>query len=232
MEANDVMTTSVVAVGPDTDVRTIAQRLLERGISAVPVVDDSGHLLGIVSEGDLMHRPESETEGRPSWWLRLFAGSEEKARDYAKSHGKKAADVMTREITTVTEDARLDEIAATLERHRIKRVPVLRDGKLVGIVSRANLLHGLATAAATQPLRASDKQLRQDLDKAMAEAGVRTGFMNIVVADGVVHLWGAVESSAEKRAARIAAENTPGVTEVRDETNVLPASVRAVMWAE
>lgn len=232
MQAKDVMTKNVVAVRPDSDVRTIARRLIERGISAVPVVDGSGHLVGIVSEGDLLRRADSGTERRPSWWLRLLAGPEDRARDYVKSHAMRAEDVMTRDVITVAEDAPLHEIATILERQHIKRVPVVCDGQVVGIVSRANLLHGLASGAMTCAVSLSDSQLREALEKAMAEAGVRTDFMNIVVADGAVHLWGAMESEAEKQAARVAAENLPGVKGVRDETSVFPASVRAMMWAE
>lgn len=232
MRAKDVMTKHIVTVSPETDVRTIARRLIERRISAVPVVDDSGRLVGLVSEGDLMRRRESGTERHASWWLRLLAGPEEQARQYTKSHGMKAADIMTRKVITVAEDMPLDEIASTLERHGIKRVPVVRDGRIVGIVSRANLLHGLAAGGVMRKVTVGDSQLREAIGKALTDAGVRTEFMNIVVADGVVHLWGAVESAAEKEAMRVAAESVPGVRGVNDEASVLPANVRSLMWAE
>lgn len=140
MQAKDVMTAPVVTAETDTSVAAVAERLLERRISAMPVVDADGRVVGVVSEGDLMHRGESGGERHRSWWLALIASAEERSRDYVKNHGLRASDVMTRDPVTVGEDATLEEIAALLETHRIKRVPVLRDGRLVGIVSRANLL--------------------------------------------------------------------------------------------
>ena len=147
MKAKDVMTTEVVYADPETSVRAIAQTLLKRRISAVPVIDDGGRVIGIVSEGDLMRRPESETDRPRSWWLKLLETPEDRASQYLKSHGLTARDVMTREPITVTEDTPLEEIAIVLERRAIKRVPVLRNGKLVGIVTRADLLHGLVARA-------------------------------------------------------------------------------------
>src|SRR5690606_8514615 len=140
MQASDVMSTPVISVTEDTSVAEVARLLLRHGISAMPVLGANGRLLGIVSEGDLVRRVESGTEREASWWLRLFGDSEERVRDYAKTHGRRVTDVMTREVTTVNEDASLPEIAALLERRRIKRVPVMRGGEVVGIVSRANLL--------------------------------------------------------------------------------------------
>ncbi len=140
MTAKDIMARPVVSVGPDTSVQEIARLLLERRISAVPVVDDRSRVIGMASEGDLMRRPESRTERHASWWLELLEGTEERARTYLESHGLTARDVMTREVVTVAENTPLDKIATLLERNRIKRVPVLRGGKVVGIVSRARQL--------------------------------------------------------------------------------------------
>lgn len=234
MRAGDVMTTKVVTVSPETAVRTIAQTLVERGISAVPVVDGAGRLLGIVSEGDLMRRAEAGTERQPSWWLDLLASPEEKARDYSRAHGLTARDVMSREVVTVEEDSPLASVAALLERHRIKRVPVVRDGALVGIVSRANLLHGLIAA---QPAPASaatagdDAAIRGRILAAVAEAGLAEPYVNVVVSGGKVQLWGMVSSEAEKDALRVAAETAPGVVAV--ENNVAVAGPRQLRagWA-
>lgn len=230
MKAKDVMTTSVVTVRPDTDVREIARRLIERNISAVPVVDAEGRVMGIVSEGDLMRRPESETERRSSWWLRLLAGSEEQAQRYVKSHGLTAGDVMTQGVVTASEEASVDELATLLEKRRIKRVPIVRDGRIVGIVSRANLLHGLIASTATVSPSASDDEVKKALDNALKEAGVRAAFLNIVVWGGIVHLWGMVESQEEKRAAHLAAERITGVKRVLDETTVISAALRTRHW--
>lgn len=232
MQARDVMQTNVVTVMPEMPVREIAEQLLANRISAVPVVDEQGRVVGIVSEGDLMRRPESGTERHPSWWLRLFASPEERAITYVKSHGGHARDVMTQPVVSVGEDASLEEIAELLEKQHIKRVPVLREGKLCGIVSRADLLRGLVARQAAPAVSAGDQTLKDAVEKALAETGVRSFLLSVVVAGGVVHLWGATESEAEKRAARVAAEGVPGVTSVRDEIRVLPAAVRSVMWAQ
>ncbi len=220
MHSKDVMTTNVVTVGPDTDVRAIARSLIERGISAVPVVDHAGHVIGIVSEGDLMRRAEAGTERRPSWWLELLASPEEKARDYAKSHGLTAKDVMSRPAVTVAEDAPLGEVATLLERHRIKRVPVVRDGAIVGIVSRANLLHGLVAKEAAPAVTADDAGIREQVAAGIEAAGITEPYVNVVVADGIVQIWGFVGSEAEKAAIRIAAETVPGVKAVQNNVAV------------
>ena len=227
MRAKDVMTVGVITVAPETAIEEVASQLLENGISAVPVVDGEDRLLGIVSEGDLMRRAESGTERRPSWWLHLFSSSQEHARDYVKSHGRHAQDVMTRSVVSVGEDAPLDEIAATLEKHRIKRVPVVTDGKVVGIVSRANLLHGLVATKPAPARSGDDATVRNAVLQAVKDAGVRTSFVNVIVSDGITHLWGAVESKAEKDALCVATENTAGVQGVEDHVNILPTVVRA-----
>jgi CBS domain-containing protein len=232
MKAKDVMTTAVVAVRPETVVSEIARMMLQRRISAVPVVDDADHLLGIVSESDLMRRADGGTARHPSWWLSLVSSPEERAIAYIKSHGKRASDVMTSAVVAVPEEASLEEVAELLERHRIKRVPVLRGERLVGIVSRADLLHGLVARQVAPVVTVDDQNAKTAVFAALSEAGVRPTFLSIVVSGGVVHMWGAVESEVEKKAARIAAESVSGVKEVRDEICVLPSSVRAVLWAD
>lgn len=231
MQARDVMTTNVITVSPETTVREVAQCLLERGISAVPVVDAGGRLLGIVSEGDLMRRRETGTERKHSWWLDLVSSTEEQARDYVKSHGTRARDVMTRNLVTVTEDASLEAIATLLEKHHIKRVPVVKDGRVVGIVSRANLLRGLI-AAQQQPAAPSgnDRALRDAVIRAIEETGARTHLVSVMVSAGKVQLWGAVDSKDEKDAVRVAAENVPGVQAVEENLRVYAGASRP-SWA-
>lgn len=226
MLAKDVMTTAVVSVLPGTEVRDIAALFLERRISAVPVVDPQGKLRGIVSEGDLLNRPEGETLHRKSWWLRLFAGSDDQAREYLRVHGRRAEDVMTEQVVTVTEDTPLARIASLLERHRIKRVPVMREGKLVGIVSRANLLQGLAAWRPEAPVKREDRDIRESLLDAFAEAGLPMHQVNVIVSAGVVQLWGGVESKAQHQAALAAVEGTPGVKQVDDHLGVISAFAR------
>ena len=144
MRAIDVMTSEVITVGENATVPKAAKLLAEHGISAVPVVDKHNRVIGMVSEGDLLHRAETGTERRRSWWLEMVSSTDQLAGEYIKSHSGKVKDVMTRDVLSVTEETPVADIAVLLEINRIKRVPVLRDGKLVGIVSRANLVRALA----------------------------------------------------------------------------------------
>ena len=145
MQARDVMTSPVTTVKPYSPVKEIAETLVKGRISAVPVVDDAGELVGMVSEGDLMHRSETGTERRYRWWMHLVTDDASLAASYVKTHGRKAADIMTQNVITAAPDTALDEVAITMEKNSIKRVPIVRDGQLVGIVSRANLVQALAT---------------------------------------------------------------------------------------
>src|SRR5271156_2911937 len=144
MRAVDVMTSGVITVGENATVPEAAKLLAEHGISAVPVVDNENRVIGMVSEGDLLHRAETGTERRRSWWLDMVTSTDQLAAEYIRSHSGRVRDVMTPGVISVTEQTAIAEIAILLETHRIKRVPVLRDGKLVGIVSRANLVQALA----------------------------------------------------------------------------------------
>jgi CBS domain-containing protein len=231
MKVMDVMTAEVITVDPETRVEDIARQLVENRISAVPVVDGAGKLLGIVSEGDLMRRSESETERHPSWWLKLLAGPEERTRDYVKSHGLHAKDVMTRDVVTTTEEATLEEVAAALEKHRIKRMPVVRDGKVVGVVSRANLLHGLIARKAGEAPTPDDRSLRDSITASMKDAGLDAAMIDVVVTNGVVHLWGMVETQSESDALRVACERTAGVKAVENDVRIMPAKMRGMMWS-
>lgn len=225
MQAADIMTKTVITVQPDTGVREIASLLLKHRISAVPVVGPDRGILGVVSEGDLMRRAENDTETRHSWWLEMISSPQERAGTFIKTHGRKAGDVMTHNVISVTEDTPLHEIARLLEKHHIKRVPVIRDGRLVGIVSRANLLHGLAAkrAESAGPGSSDDQAIREQLLKALYnDVGLDTAKINLIVNDGVVELWGFVDSGTEKKAAQIAAQNTPGVKTVENHLGKVP----------
>jgi CBS domain-containing protein len=227
MKARDLMTTDVVTAGPETSVRHIAQLMLRHRISAVPVVDDEGRIAGIVSEGDLMRRAELGSARGRSWWLELLAGPEEVARDYVKAHGQRARNVMTREVVSADEDTPASSIAAILEEKRIKRLPILREGRLVGIVSRADLLHCIATANIDNAASGDDALRLAVRTRIKHDAGVRDTMLNVTVSDGVVHLWGFLESQAEREAVEVAANSVRGVTAVVDHTSVLPAYVLA-----
>lgn len=232
MQARDVMTAPAVTVPPDTAVEDVARLLLSRGISAVPVVGADGRLEGIVSEGDLMRRVEAGTERTPSWWLRTFGDDDSQASDYAKSRGRRAADVMTRQVVTVDEDAALADIAGLLEHQRIKRVPVVRGGRVVGIVSRANLLQGLASRpSVAPPAPVGGDALRSQVEDEIRRAGVNTVYVNVVIGERQVHLWGIVRSPLQLDAARIAAERAAGAVPVVSHLSVAPHGVWAVMGA-
>jgi CBS domain-containing protein len=214
MQALDVMTRRVVSVPATTPVAEVARLLLRHRISAVPVVDAGGGLVGIVSEGDLIGRIGGEG-GRRSWWLGLLAGGGAPAED--RSRGRTAGEVMSHEPITCREDTPLAEIARLLERHRVKRLPVLAEGRLVGIVSRADLVRAVAAQpGAAAPAAADDRALRTRLLDDLERRGMaRHPCVNVVVSDGTVHLWGVVADSAEADALRRAAEEVAGEAMVR-----------------
>jgi CBS-domain-containing membrane protein len=217
MKARDVMVSPVVTVKPTCSVQEVAKLFLEHRISGVPVLDDQGKLVGIVSEGDLLHRVEAGTERQHSWWLRIVAGDGTLAADYAKAHARKVADVMTRNVIAAAPETPLNEIAMLLEEHSIKRVPVVRDGQLVGIVSRANLVQAVASMRAPLDVPISDTKIRESLLAHLrGQPWAHTSLLNITVNDGIVDLWGMTYSDAERKAIRVAAETAPGVRAVND----------------
>jgi CBS domain-containing protein len=219
MRAADVMTSEVITVGEDASVQEAAKLMAEHGISAVPVVDRAHRVVGIVSEGDLLHRAENGTERRRSWWLDMVASTNQLAGEYVKSHSGKVKDVMTRGVISVIEEMPVADIAILLETKRIKRVPVLRDGRLVGIVSRANLLRALAMTISERPsgAEAEDRAIRNKLlAELKAQKWAEVAPANIIVKDGIVHLWSSYYSEEEKRALIMAAESIPGVRRVEN----------------
>ncbi len=226
MKAADVMATDVVTVSADACVADVAAILLRHRISAVPVVNAQGELIGIVSEGDLLRRAEADTERRRSRWLDLLIAKEVLAAEFVKSHSRKVTDVMTREVITARPDTPLREIAGCLERNGIKRVPIVRDRKVVGIVSRANLLQAIACMK-QEPVpdtAAADAAIRAEVEKELkAKSWTSPLLINVFVQDGTVNLWGLVGSAEEKQAVRVLAEVTPGVRAVNDNLLIRPA---------
>jgi CBS domain-containing protein len=224
MRAMEVMTTEVITVEPGATVQALALLLSKRGISGVPVVEGD-RVIGIVSEGDLLHRAETGTERRiqrqrPRWFD--DRPRESSARDYIKSHARTVRDFMTREVISVVDTADLAEVAAVMETNRIKRVPVMRDGKLVGIISRANLVRALA-AAKSEPAatEGDDHSIRQKLLAELRRRDwAKLSADDVIVKDGIVHFWLGEQPEAERRALRVAAENTPGVRGV--EVHIVP----------
>jgi CBS domain-containing protein len=219
MQAADVMVRDVVTVHPETDVSDAVKLLAERDVSALPVVDAQGALVGIISEADLIHRAEIGTEKHRPWLLESLTGATTLAKDFAKSHGKKVGEIMTTEVVTATEDASLAEIASLFERHRIKRVPIVRDGQVIGVVSQSNLIQALASAVGvSQAGHDTDRRIRDEiLARLKQQDWTDFGSRNITVNNGTVHLWGLINSDAERRALTALAESVPGVSRVRDE---------------
>jgi CBS domain-containing protein len=217
MRAKDVMVRAVVTTTPDATVETVAKLMINLRISGVPVLDRNGQLVGIVTEGDLLRRVETGTERRRSRWSEWLSGNARLAAEYVKSHARRVEDVMTQQVVTVGELAGLDEIAELMESNGIKRVPVVRDGKIVGVVSRADLLQVLASGGAPRDAEDSDRLVRERL---LAELGKQQwaspSESNIVVSGGVVHFWGTVGSEKERTALRVLAENIPGVRGIDD----------------
>jgi CBS domain-containing protein len=215
MNASDVMTVRVVTIEPDATVQAAAKLMLERGISALPVVDKFGRLIGIISEGDLIRRAETGTERSSSWWLNVISGSDQLAYYFVKAHGTKVSDVMTREVVVAKPDTPLREVARLLESNRIKRVPVVEENLLIGIVSRANLLQALASVRSAAAVKVPDSELRDVIiDRLSQQPWSHPSLLNPIVTDGVVDLWGMVLTPTEHDAVRVLVEETPGVRAV------------------
>jgi len=226
MLAKDIMTTNVVTVQPDATVDDAVRLMLDHHISAVPVVDAQGHIKGLVSEGDLIRRVRTTDGPRRSWWLEILGGMNESARDFVKLRSHRIEDVMTRDVLSAEEDTPVADIARLLEKRRIKRVPVLRDGRVVGIVSRANLLHALSAIPneALQVPSDDDRDLRKRIDEALKEVpGAAVNLINYTVDKGNVAVWGVADSDFEEKAIRVAVENVPGVRTVEVQMGRLPA---------
>jgi CBS domain-containing protein len=228
MQARDVMTSHVVTIDANASVRELADLLIKRGISAVPVVGPRGEIVGIVSEGDLMRRSELGTAKSRPWWLRILAGEYALAADFIKANAKKIGDVMTRDVITAPPDAPLNEIARLMERHGIKRVPIVHGKQLVGIVSRANLVQSFASLQKKPHLELSPTDLAirdRIMTRLEGEPWAHTSLLNVLVNDGVVDLWGIVHTAIEKDAVRVAAESTSGVRAVNDNLILRPLEI-------
>lgn len=215
MHAKDVMCSKVITMETEGSVRDAARKLLEHGISAMPVLDPAGQLVGLISEGDLLRRADIGTEPkRGSWWLRMVTEGAAEAAAFVKSHAAKVSDVMTSPAISVSEDTDLKEIAEILEEKHIKRVPVVRDGALVGIVSRADIIRALATSRQIPSAKAAsgDAEIRETfLESLTSENWFEPTSVNVIVTDGTVHLWGWARNNDVIDALRVAAESVPGV---------------------
>ena len=222
MEAKDIMTREVATVSPETSVHEIAALMMAKNISGVPVVNTEGAIVGIVSEGDLLHRAEVGTERKHKWWFQIFADFDAAAREYAKAHGLSARDIMSRYVISVRDDADLRDVADILDSHRIKRVPVLHDGRLIGIISRRDLVRALVQVQpSSTPVKLENAALHMTLrDRFKSQSWLNDAYINVAVNDGAVELWGFVVSTDQHRALRALVEETPGVRRVEDRLTV------------
>jgi len=218
MRVGDVMTRQVITIEKDAPVQRAIRLLLQNRISGLPVVDADGRLKGIVTEGDFLHRAETGTARRRPRWVEFLVGPGKLASEYVHTHSRFVADVMTVDVHTVSEETSLDEVVRLMEKYHVKRFPVVKDGKVVGIISRANLLRALASVAAEVPATTGDDAAIREsffMDLALQPWAPRTS-INPVVRNGVIELWGNIFDEREREALRVMAQNLAGVKAVQD----------------
>lgn len=218
MKAQDVMTRDVISIGPDATVLQAARLMLQHHISGLPVLDDNDNLVGVLSEGDFLRRRETKTERQRSRWLEFIMGPGRIAAEYSHSHGNKVSEVMTTDVQTVEQDAALEDIVEVMERRRIKRVPVVCGGQMVGIITRSNLMRAMVSLARKVETSATDDASIRErlLDEIKREQWAPAATVNVVVHDGEVELWGLITDERQRQALKVAAENIPGVKAVKD----------------
>jgi CBS domain-containing protein len=217
MRAHQIMTRQVITIAADAPILDAANIMLQRHISGLPVVDGAGKLLGIVSQGDFIRRAEIGTERKRGRWLKFLVGPGTAATDFVHEQGRKVGEIMTPDPCTVTEDATLEEIVALMERNHIKRVPVVRGERLVGIVSRSNLLQAVAGLTRQVPdPTADDDHIRNHIIAALEKTDWAPFGLSVIVVNGVVHLSGVITNEKSRQATIVAAENVSGVTRVHD----------------
>lgn len=217
MHAIHVMTRDVVAVTPHTTIEEAAKIMLRMHISGLPVIDDAGDLVGIVSESDFLRRSEIGTGRKHAAWLKFFMGPGRAAAEFIHESGRKVGDVMTREVVSAQEETSLAELVELMEKHDIKRIPVMRGKATIGIVTRSNLLQAMASLAHEIPdPTADDEHIADRITRAVDKADWRPISFRVDVRKGVVHLHGLITTDEARRATIIAAENTSGVREIHD----------------
>lgn len=220
MKAKDIMTGRVISVSPDASIFEAAHLMLQNRISGLPVVDSAGALVGMVTEGDFLRRTETGTEKHRPRWIEFILGPGRAAADFTHSHGRKVDEVMSDNPLSVSEHSSVEEIVELMERHRIKRVPVTRDKRVVGIVSRANLVRAMLPAAkAAQPVAQSDLDIQNRIKKELdSQKWAPVALVDVTVSKGVVDLWGTIMDERDRKALQVLAENVSGVKAVNDHT--------------
>jgi CBS domain-containing protein len=218
MKAGDIMTRRIIAIHDDTAVDEAVRLMLQDDISALPVVDRAGKALGIVSEGDLLRRAETGTEMHRPRWLEFLVGPGRLSEEYVRTHARCVSEIMTRDLVSVTEDTDLSEVVRLMERKRVKRVLVMRGERLIGLITRSNLLQALARLASeAKPTPQSDQAIRDGIAAEMAKLKwMPRASVNPIVQDGVVDLHGTIFDDRERDALKVLCENVPGVKQIRD----------------
>ncbi len=218
MRAADIMTPRVITISTEASIAEAIRLMLQNRISGLPVVDAAGNLVGIVTEGDFLRRTEDNTEKRRAHWLEFVLGPGRLAGEYVRSHGRKVGEVMSHGTITAEENTPVNEIVRLMETKRVKRIPIVRGNKVVGIVSRANLLHILGRLASeAKPVAKDDSDIRAkivaELEK---QPWAPTAGINVIVQNGIVELKGAIFDERQRQALKVAVENVSGVKAVRD----------------
>lgn len=219
MKAQDVMTRHVASVGPNDSLAKAVRVMLQQRISGLPVIEEDGRLVGVITEGDLLRRAETGTQRQRPRWIEFFVGPGRLADEYVRSHSRKVGELMTADPVSVAEETPLEEIVTLMEKRRIKRLPVVHDDKVVGIVSRANLLHALARLAGeARPSKSDDRTIRETLlGELNKQKWAPMASLDIIVRDGVVDIWGTITDDRKRQALIVVAENVPGVKRVNDQ---------------
>ena len=217
MRAHQIMTRPVITVTPETTIVEAANTMLRQHVSGLPVVDATGKLVGIVSEGDFIRRSEIGTQRKRARWLTFILGPGKAATDFVHEHGCKVAEIMTPEPLTITEDTALEEIVQLMEKNNVKRFPVIRGDNIVGIVSRANLLRAVASLARQIPdPTADDDHIRNRIIDVLGKNDWCPHGLSIIVRDGIVHLSGVITDERSRQAAIVGTESIAGVKNVHD----------------
>jgi CBS domain-containing protein len=218
MRAHQIMTRPVISVTPQTSIVDAANIMLQKHVSGLPVVDATGKLVGIVSEGDFVRRSEIGTQHRRGRFLKFILGPGRQASDFVLEHGRRVSEIMTTEpLLTISEETPLEQIVALMEKNNVKRLPVVRGDSVVGIVSRANLLQAVASLARDVPdPTADDDHIRNRVIDTLSRQEWCPFGLSVVVRDGIVHLSGVITEERSRQASIVAAENVTGVKQVHD----------------